>query len=524
MQTQMLERESIRAKFSVTVPADDVNKAYSVMLQSLGRQVKIPGFRPGRAPRGVVEAKIGKDALAQEVRDALVETYYPQAVRELELFPVHAHFHAHEPVEGEDYSFEVEVDLYPEVELPNLGEIVIDNEAPQVSDEMIAETVEGLRRENAVLIPVDRPAEPGDYVLVESQGTGSTLPIDLETVSPSLAEQFLGRSIGDALTLELGSPDEDEDAEDEDVEDGGALEAQAETSENVAEAGEVVETEEAGDEGETGEVEAGAEGALADSDDELEDSDEDNINPLAIDVVIRDIKAKEKPEVGDEFAQTLGFDSWEETETQIRRSLQAQLNEEAFEAQREEFMDKLTAESDFDLPLSLVNRRKRGLLENLARDLDARGIALRNYLEELDEKGNRDAFEGELDEAARNAVKRDLVLEKLMEVRGTALSDEEFSAAIRALAQFRETDATKLRRDLGEEGLANYRFMLTRDKAVRETVLELLGAGLEADEDEDNASAQSNAANAPDDATMDMDVESTSTENTDAATEEPRGA
>ncbi len=514
MQTQMLEKESIRAKFSVTVPADDVNKAYGVMLQSLGRQVKIPGFRPGKAPRGVVEAKIGKDALAQEVRDALVETYYPQAVRELELVPVHAHFHAHEPVEGEDYSFEVEVDLYPEVELPNLGEIVIDNEAPQVSDEMIAETVEGLRRENAVLIPVDRPAEPGDYVLVESQGTGSTLPIDLETVSPSLAEQFLGRSIGDALTLELGSPGEDED--DEDTKDAGALEAQSETSENVAE------TEEAGV-AETEEVEAGAEV----SEDRLEDSenDEDAINPLAIDVVIRDIKAKEKPEVGDEFAQTLGFDSWAETETQIRRSLQAQLNEEAFEAQREEFMDKLTAESDFDLPASLVNRRKRGLLENLARDLDARGIALRNYLEELDEKGNRDAFEVELDEAARNAVKRDLVLEKLMEVRGTALSDEEFSAALRALAQYRETDATKLRRDLGEDGLTNYRFMLTRDKAVRETVLELLGAGLEANDGAtDETSAQPDAADAADDAMTDTNMEDANTENTNAAAEEPRGA
>ena len=228
--------------------------------------------------------------------------------------------------------------------------------------------------------------------------------------------------------------------------------------------------------------------------------------------------------MGDEFAQTLGFDSWAETEAQIRRSLQAQLNEEAFEAQREEFMDKLTAESDFDLPASLVNRRKRGLLENLARDLDARGIALKNYLEELDEKGNRDAFEVELDEAARNAVKRDLVLEKLMEVRGAALSDEEFSAALRALAQYRETDANRLRRDLGEDGLANYRFMLTRDKAVRETVQELLGAGLEADDGAtDETSAQPDAADAADDAMTDTNMENVNTEDVDA-TEEPRGA
>ena len=516
MQTQMLEKEATRAKFSVSVPANDVNKAYDAMLRTLARQVKIPGFRPGKAPRGVLEAKVGKDALAQEVRDALVETYYPRAVRELELAPVHAHFHAHEPVEGQDYSFEVEVDLYPEVTLPNLQDIVIDNEAPGVSDEMMRETIESLRRENAVLVPVDRPAEPGDYVVVESQ-SGNTLPIDLETAPPRLAEQLLGRSIGDAITLELslGAPDEDELGEDEDTEGQVEGQAEAEASEEVS--GEALETAPG---------EAGTEAGDAGVEDESAENAE--INPLAIEVVVQDIKAKEKPEVGDEFAQTLGFDSWEETEGQIRRSLQAQLDEETFEAQREEFMDKLVAESDFDVPASLVNRRKRGLLENLARDLSERGITPQNYFEELDAKGNREAFELELDETARGAVKRDLVLERLMEVRGATLSDEEFSAALRSLARYRETDATKLRRDLGEEGLANYRFILTRDKTVRETVRELLGikAGLEGEaanenpaeataESADGEAAETETAAQPDTAAADTE---------DGAGEEARGA
>ncbi len=509
MQTQLLEKEAIRAKFSVSVPADDVNKAYGAMLRNLSRQVKIPGFRPGKAPRGVIEAKVGKDAVAQEVRDALVETYYPQAVRELELTPVHAHFHAHEPVEGQDYSFEVEVDLYPEIELPDLQDIVIDNEAPGVTGEMMQETIESLRRENAVLIPVDRPAEPGDYVVIESQGTGSTLPIDLETASPGLAEQFLGRSIGDALTLELGggAPDDNENEDETEMQaEAAQAEMQLETS------GETLEAAPA-------EAEAGAE----DTTEENATENEDEAKPLSIDVVIRDIKAKEKPEVGDEFAQTLGFDSWEETEAQIRRSLQAQLDEEAFEAQREEFMDKLTAESDFDVPASLVNRRKRGLLENLARDLNERGVTLQSYFEELDAKGNREAFEGELDEAARGAVKRDLVLERLMEVRGASLSDEEFSGALRSLAQYRETDPAKLRRDLGEEGLANYRFMLARDKTVREAVRELLGhkAGLEGESTGTGREDAEESEDVQTDATL-----TDATENTaeDSVAEEARGA
>ena len=220
MQTEILERQDVSAKFKVEVPADEVNKAYSAILRSLARQVKVPGFRPGKAPRGVIEAKVGKDAVAQEVRDALVETYYPQAAQELELNPVHAHFHAHEPVEGEDYSFEVEVELYPEVKLPNVQDIVIDTSSEPVTDEMVSETIENLQSENATLVPVERPAEAGDYLTVESLGetAGSTMPIDLERVGEALAAQFYGKSIGDEVALKLDVPTPPEMEEDEEVE------------------------------------------------------------------------------------------------------------------------------------------------------------------------------------------------------------------------------------------------------------------------------------------------------------------
>ena len=497
MQTEILERQDVSAKFKVEVPAEEVNKAYSAILRSLARQVKVPGFRPGKAPRGVIEAKVGKDAVAQEVRDALVETYYPQAAQELELNPVHAHFHAHEPVEGEDYSFEVEVELYPEVKLPNVQDIVIDTSGEPVTDEMVSETIENLQSENATLVPVERPAEAGDYLTVESLGetAGSTMPIDLERVGEALAAQFYGKSIGDEVALKLDVPTPPEMEEDVEVE-------------GVAEEGETSEEVEASQEAEEQTV---------------EQTDEEVAEALTVlNVVIRDIKAKEKPEPDDEFAQTLGFDTWEEAETQIRRSIQAQLDQETFSEQQEEFIDKLVEESELGVPQSLLNRRKRNLLENLAQDLQGRGMDMQSYLASLEADDKRQEFEDELDEAARTGVKRDLVLEKLLEVRGTQITTEELDAALTYMAQRQQSSAAKLRQELGREGVENYRFLLARDKAVREAVRELLGSdeevSAEADEQSEAENVEAVGADTDSDATSDTGSETSA----DDESSEPR--
>jgi trigger factor len=481
MQTQILERDAHRAKFKVSVPAEAVTATYERVLRDLARQVRVPGFRPGRAPRGVIEARVGKDAVAQEVRDALVRSHLPKAVRELSLTPIAQRVHAHEPVEGEGYSFEVDVELYPEVTLPELSEIVIDTEKPPLTEEMVQEAIENLRRQHATLVPVERPAEAGDHLVLEmaSGEEGSTLPIDLDTVSPTFAEQFYGKAIGDEVEVRLAQPD-------------GA---------DTGEAG----TGDAGT-GDTGTGDTGTEGAGLEAEnlangsqkapitDEEARSDADAASsetpqaaaPPTLRVVIRDIKAKELPGRDDEFAQTLGFTTWAEVEARVRETLSAQLEQEAFSAQQEEFTEKLTLESNPHAPESLKERRKAVLLQNLARDLEGRGISMKAYLDKLDQEQKRAEFEAELEEAAERAVKRDLVLEKLLETRGTTLSEAEFEAAIAYMAQQQGRTPTKLRQELGEQGLANYRFLLARDKAVRESLRDLLGAEV--------SSAEANAA------------------------------
>lgn len=449
MQTNLIDRQPTSAKLEVTIPAQEVDKTYGEVFRVLSRQVRVPGFRPGKAPKGVIIKQIGQDALNQEVRDALVEANYPQAVRELELVPVDARLNAEEPTEGSDYTFEVDLELFPDFELPDLNEIIIDTVAPPLTDQMVEESVAELQRENALQVPVDRPVEAGDYVLVETvregteEGEASVLPIDLERVDESFAKQLIGKSMGDEVELNLAAGQDEDD-----------------------------EAEAAGEDDGEGEVEA---------------TEAPEMPKLK--VIIKDVKEKEKPEVDDEFAKTLGFETWDEVDAKIRENLQAELDANAFQEQREEFIEKLVEEATVDLPPSLVTRRKSSLLSNLTRELQQAGMTLEDYLKNLDEEEKREEFDAELQESAEAAVKRDLVLERLMDARGTTVDNKEFNDALTYMAARERKDLATFQREMGQEWLTNYRFLLARDKAVRETVRELLGED-EALEDEEAAAAQ----------------------------------
>ena len=449
METELIEKQAINATFKVTVPAGEVDAAFDRVLGTLSRQMKVPGFRPGRAPRGVLERRVGRDTLEEEVQETLVDANYADAVRELDLTPVHAHFHADTPKEGEPFTFEVHAELYPEVSLPDVSQIVIDAAAREVDEAMVNDTVEQLRNQNATLVPVERSVEGTDYVLLESlppagegaenvEGTGSVQPVDMESAAEAIREQLVGKSMGDIIDLELldETPAQDEGAE-----------------------------------------------------------------PVkrTLRVLVKDVKGKEKPEVDDDFAKTLGFETWAEAREQIAGSLRSQLEREAFDQQREELLDKLVAGTDFEVPASLLQRRQRSLLQDLQDDLQRQGTTLERYLADLEASEGREAFEAELQQAAERGVRRDLVLERLQEIRGAEVSEEELDDAVRYMARRRQQEPGRFKREMGERWLSNYRFLLARDKALREVVRELTGAATGDDAEAAEAAYESAAAGAADD-------------------------
>jgi trigger factor len=472
MQATLLEKENIHAKFSVQVPATEVDKAYNAIVREIARQVRVPGFRPGKAPRNIIEARVGKDAIADEVRDALVERFYPQALQELDLAKaIHADIAKVHPVEGSDYTFEVSVELYPEVSLADVKDIVIDTDIPTVSDDMINSTIEQLRDENAVLIPVERSVEAGDYLLVRiaSSPDANPMPVDLSKVDPAFAEQLIGKSLNEEVTLNITLPRKD---------DAPAVEDS--NSEAAAEASETTNATEATDPEVTSEA---TDTAVADS---------TETPPETLTVVITDIKEKELPETNDEFAETLGLDNWDAVLKQVHASLQAELTREAKGEQREELIGKLVENSQLELPLSMVSERKGQLLREIENDLQERSLDLKSYFEYLENEGERETFDKELEEKALEAVKRDLVLSELVRQRRPSMSETEFNNALEMMARYQDINPTKMRQQLGQQGLENYQFLLLRDKAVREILAELLGEDIVTDaSDSDSADSPS---------------------------------
>src|SRR5690554_6659414 len=449
MQVSIKDKQPVEATIQVVLPAATVDAAFTKVLNDLRGQVRIPGFRPGKVPAKVLARKVGEEALAGEVRQLLLDEHTQPAVKEAELQILGMHHHAGSPKQGEDFTFDIHADLAPEFELPDLSEIVIDNAANPVTDVDVEAAVEKLRLDNATLVPVDRPAGPDDSLLIESiledGSVGSTMPSDMHSVSDNLKEQLVGRSSGDEveLVLQMAEPEAGDDA----------LEADADTAAD----GEEVAAEDS-TEGEPEEAAAA----------------QPDVSRLKVRIV--DVREKELPDADDSFASTLGFDDWQATLDYIRKTLQDQVDADAFEAQKGEFTDKILAVTEFEVPGGMLNQRKQFMLEQLADDLSRRGTGLNDYIDRLREKEELEEFEQDLDRSAKEAVRRDLVAERLMIERQTVLTDDEFNTELESAAQEEGLSVRDLRERQGEQWEANYRFMLQREKAVEEAVRENLAA------------------------------------------------
>lgn len=197
---EILERSGYLVKVRVQVPAERVQESYEGLLRDLARRVRVPGFRPGKAPLKVVEARLGREALLEDLKERLVEETYPEAVRELGLLPVAARVVEQELKEGQGFQYVAEVENYPEVKLPDWRSFELQVEAPQVTEEMVERALEELRHRYAELVAVDREAREGDHVFVRTE-EGAEFPIDLAKALPHVREALLGKRAGDVVMV-----------------------------------------------------------------------------------------------------------------------------------------------------------------------------------------------------------------------------------------------------------------------------------------------------------------------------------
>ena len=146
---ELISKEGNKVQFQVAVPAAEVNRAYEQVWAGLARDVRVPGFRPGKAPRKVLEGRVGKGYVEQEVRDRLLQAHYPQAARELKLNLVDAQIDPGALQSGQSFTFTVRGETYPEVTLGDWRSAQLTAAAPEITDEVLERTLADLQERNA---------------------------------------------------------------------------------------------------------------------------------------------------------------------------------------------------------------------------------------------------------------------------------------------------------------------------------------------------------------------------------------
>src|SRR6476646_6381232 len=206
----------------VEVPPERLDSAIGEAVRHLSQRTKIPGFRPGKAPRGVIEAVVGKDAVLEEAMDHLVQRAYRDALVEKEILPLtQAEVNVEQGIEGKPVVFTATVQVGHEVKLGDYRSFNVNPEIETIDAARVQKVVDELRDQNASLAPVeDRGAKNGDYAVIGYTGTRDGVPFDggsaermplivgEERLIPGFEANLLGLRPGETAAFDIAFPDD----------------------------------------------------------------------------------------------------------------------------------------------------------------------------------------------------------------------------------------------------------------------------------------------------------------------------
>lgn len=414
MQTTVTELPNSRARVEVEVAADDVDRGVQRAARALAREMRLPGFRKGKAPPSLVVQRLGYGAVLEEaLRDSLPE-WYERALLASGINPVgdpRVEIVSAPQGQGEAFGFRFEVGVRPRAVLGEYRGLEVGRGEPQVPEEIVEREVERIRAGFARLEPVERPAAEGDVLLIDFEGF-----VD--------GEAFEGGKASDYL-LELG---------------GGQLVEGFEEQLAGAAAGEERQVEVRFPDDYRAEELAGREAVFT--------------------VAVREVREKLLPDLDDELAaEASEFDTLEELRADIREKVSAVAAQRLEEDFRVAAVDAAVDAAAVELPDELAAARADERWERVERQLAARGMSPDAYLK-MQGKTREQAIEESKPDAVRE-LKREAVLAAIAEAEGIEVSEEEMVEALAHTAEHERTTPEKLLARLREGG---------RDVMVREDI------------------------------------------------------
>ena len=402
MHTEVSETGRYERTLTVQLEEAELEAAKTKAAQNLSKEMKIKGFRPGKAPRSIVERMVGADHLRSEAIEVAIPETVGSAIDESGLEPATVPS-VTDIRDLDDGGVEVDVliTLWPVLDaIPDFDGREVEIEAPVVEDEEIEQQMDALRDHFADLEAIDRAAGEGDFVTINVSAFDGGVEIEDASANdmlyevgsrsffPGLDELLAGASVGDV------------------VEGDGTLPA----------------------------------GFTQDED-----------RPVTLRVLVKEVKAKQLPVLTDEFmSDVTEFETVEEARTSLRENILAYKTQQARTAFNDRAVEQLVADVDLELPQALVDSEAQARIQNLLARLESDNIGFEDYLRIVgrDQAG----FVEDVRAQAATALATRIVVETIVSIEGTSVDDDEYREALEAIAASSESTVEEIEKMLDETG------------------------------------------------------------------------
>ncbi len=375
------ESSPVIRKLTVAVASQEVDQKINRAYQMWGKKAKVKGFRPGKAPRTVLERYFGKQ-IEEEVSQDILRASLDEAIKEVNLHPVMIRFPDKIPplVVGGDYRYAVEVEVPPEFTPENYSGVELQANDVKVTDEMVEQKLKEIQDHNAVLKPVTgRAIQTGDWAVFDYDTKVNGEPVEGGRAENYFLEVGLNKFNTEVETYLIGKN-------------------------------------------------AGFEGEIA------VDLPKDFYNPLiagrTVDftIKIKDIQEREVPALDDEFAKNLGgqFQNLEELREAVRQDIQKRLDDQRKSNLREQLLTALIDRNSFEVPPSMIRREQESMLKEQINMMQRRGLNVMG----MDEEKLLDA----LRPMAERRTRTHLLLEKIAAAEEISVGDEDLAAGYQRIA------------------------------------------------------------------------------------------
>ena len=427
MSLQVEKLEKNMAKLTIEVSADELEKALQGAYNKQKKNLSVPGFRKGKVPRQMIEKMYGPEIFYDDAANAIIPQAYSDAYDECELDIVsQPDIDIVQLEKGKAFIFTALVATKPEVTLGEYKGLKVEKTVVEVTDEEVEAKVQAEAEKNARTITVeDRAVENGDDVILDFEGfvdgvafeggKGENYPLTIGSGSfiPGFEEQLVGAEAGKEVEVNVTFPEEYH-------------------AENLA----------------------GKEAVFK--------------------CTVHEIKAKELPEIDDEFAAEVSeFDTLEEYKADVRAKLVEQKEAEAKNKKEDQVVEAAVANATMELPEAMIDTQVRQMADDFAQRMQSQGLSMEQYFQFTGMTAAQ--MLAEMRPQAVKNIETRLVLEAVAKAENIEITEEKIDAEIAKMAELYKMEADKLKQFMGEAE----KEQMKKDMAVQEAVAFLVDNAVE---------------------------------------------